>query len=339
MQLNRDKQIVYANEVANELFGYAYQELMGQDIENLYSKLHLPSHFKRIWDNLKSNSTWTGELCLRSHSDRQLWLMCSIAAFAQEGKDGYLLVAFDISKEKEAQYKLLHRSRLVSIGEMAGGIAHEINSPLAAAQLFVERLLEMVKARSHSTIDWDIEFGKLSATIKRIGEIVKTMRRLVGQHGPLPKVTSSLVEIINDTVFLCRERFDRTGIELSLELDRDCLLLCRPSEIGQVILNLLNNSFTSVMNLTDRWVRIKTQVERGAVNIFIVDSGNGIDPNIAMNIMKPFFTTASADKSNMGLGLSISKQIITDHGGQMRYEDKSVNTTFVVSLPTVENQQ
>lgn len=109
--------------------------------------------------------------------------------------------------------------------------------------------------------------------------------------------------------------------------------LINPSQISQVLLNLISNAADAVEGLDEKWIRIELSSEATELaKIRVVDSGSGIDPKLAHKIMEPFFTTKPTDKGT-GLGLSIAKGIVDDHRGTLYIEAGSKNTSFAILLP------
>lgn len=137
----------------------------------------------------------------------------------------------------------------------------------------------------------------------------------------------------------CRERFKHHGIELSLEsTTSEFAVECRPTQISQAILNLLNNAFDAVENLAEKWVRVSVKDMGVALTVAVTDSGKGIPKNIRNKILQPFFTTKEVGKGT-GLGLSISRGIVAGHGGQLFIDASAPNTSFVIRLPKRQNPQ
>lgn len=238
-------------------------------------------------------------------------------------------------KEKiiqEQQVKIISSAKMSSLGEMAGGIAHEINNPLAIIGLSANQICEALAKKPA-----DLAFAKESAekiaqTVRRIGKIVKGLRSFSRSGEKDPFSPSYLKQIIDDTLELCRERFHSGGIQLTVNCPPDLLIPCRAVQISQVILNLLNNSFDAISHLSSPWIQILVGQSDGFVEIRITDSGNGIPPHISEKLMAPFFTTKEVG-SGTGLGLSISKGIVEDHGGTLEYVSESKNTEFLIRLP------
>jgi C4-dicarboxylate-specific signal transduction histidine kinase len=111
-------------------------------------------------------------------------------------------------------------------------------------------------------------------------------------------------------------------------------VFCRPVEISQVLLNLINNAYQAAINLPRPWIKIECEDEEDFYRIRIIDCGPGIPPAIKAKLFQPFFTTKDIGVGT-GLGLSISRGIIEEHLGQLSYVDDAINTTFEIHLPKV----
>ncbi len=142
----------------------------------------------------------------------------------------------------------------------------------------------------------------------------------------------SLNTVIDDTLSFCRSRFDERQIQLRVIAPREVQAECRPVQIGQVILNILNNSISAVQSLSEKWVEIEVGERPGLVQIKITDSGSGIPTNLREKIMEPFFTTKAIGEGT-GLGLSIAQGIIKNHGGRLLVDSACRNTRFVIEFP------
>jgi C4-dicarboxylate-specific signal transduction histidine kinase len=137
-------------------------------------------------------------------------------------------------------------------------------------------------------------------------------------------------ELIADVVELCGENIKHKGIELNIENADNLKILCRPTEIAQVLVNLLSNSIDALENsTTKKWIKISAVNGVGGAEILVEDSGSGITKEVASNLMRPFFTTKSPGKGT-GLGLSISRAILESHGGSLKLDNPFSPTRFVL---------
>jgi signal transduction histidine kinase len=239
------------------------------------------------------------------------------------------LVSLDQLEMQRAQ--LVQSSKMSALGEMAGGIAHEINNPLSVIKGRAEQLARML---SRPEIDRDkaMEITRgIEKTTQRIAAIVKGLRTFSrsGELDPLAKTT--LAEVVAASLELCQEKFKNGGVELRIAQVPSMSLYCRETQISQVILNLLGNAFDAVKGTEKPWVEIAYRELGESVEILVTDSGHGIPPEIETKIMQPFFTTKPVGQGT-GLGLSISKGIIESHHGKLFLNRKCKNTQFVISL-------
>lgn len=290
--------------------------------------------FRKALDGV---SLQNDEECLESN-DSSLWIRWLIKPWRDSDGliCGVVIMLENITNKKEAEMKLTHASKLSALGEMAGGIAHEINNPLS----IIKGYLDLIK-RHHlrGTLDKDIldlYLGKMDVTVGRISRIVNGMKRFSRESSMDEKNVYSIIRIIEDTFDICQERIYNNGILLEL-IDESAGahdILCRPVEISQVILNLINNSFYAVSDQNHPWIKVKLLERNGYLIIEVSDSGSGIDATTQQKLFQPFFTTKEVGEGT-GLGLSISKGIVEEHGGKIYYDPSRSSTTFVIELPLV----
>lgn len=230
------------------------------------------------------------------------------------------------------QLQIVQASRMAALGEMAGGIAHEVNNPLAIIQNGAEQLAELVKSPQ---IDRDLILRLTSAitrTVERIAEIVRGLRSFSRDDAQEPFRPTPVRSIVENVLALCREKLRQNRIRLDLDLPDDSVQVdCHPIQIEQVLLNLIVNARDAVLDLPDKWIRISADSSPTTVTISVTDSGNGIPEPIRHKIFDPFFTTKEIGKS-MGLGLSISRGLVELHRGALELDPSQPNTTFTMRL-------
>ena len=230
--------------------------------------------------------------------------------------------------------QMIAASKLTSLGEMAGGLAHEINSPLNIIQARASDLQEI--AQSGSSLD-SSNVVKATASILRTSErimaVVRGLRTFARDGRADPFEGTSVQTVVEDTLALCRERFSACGITVEVHgLLPDLTIECQGVQISQVLLNLLNNAFDAVQSLTNKWIRVEVSTDAEFLSIAVTDSGRGIPREIAEKAMQPFFTTKPVGKGT-GLGLSISNAIAEAHHGRVWIDSRGPNTRIVLSVP------
>lgn len=230
--------------------------------------------------------------------------------------------------------QLLQSSKMAALGEMSSAMAHEINNPLT---IIVGKSRQIEKALMDKNIyDETIKghLDKINKTVDRISKIIQGLRSFSRSGENDPMLAESLNKIVQETIILCNEKFKMNGVEIIFKPTSDFVIRCRATQLSQVFLNLLNNSYDAIQNLPEKWIHISAEKRADGKTLVIrfADSGNGIDADIQPRIMQPFFTTKDIGKGT-GLGLSISKGIIEDHLGIFYYDPEAKNTTFVIQLP------
>lgn len=235
----------------------------------------------------------------------------------------------------DQQLSLLNASKMSALGEMAGGIAHEINTPLAIISMKVEQLKDSIDENEFEIEDLNRALEVIKRTTNRIAKIVSGLRFFARDGSELPVVTVNLDSIIEETLSFCSEKMRLERIMLTVNrryINESVLIDCRSVEISQVLLNLLNNSSDAINPLPEKWIQLNIIENSDTVEINVIDSGLGIPKELQNKIMQPFFTTKEVGKGT-GLGLSISRGIIDSHSGKFFIDTECVNTKFVIILP------
>ncbi len=258
----------------------------------------------------------------------------------QHGIDETILTAIPIRELKKARQELAlqtaktqYSSKLATLGEMAGGMAHEINNPLAIIRASCEQSLKLVQKDPEKNIARIQEkLNKAIETCERIYKIIQGLRLFSRQADKESFEVVNLSEIVQSTLELCRERFYRFGVNLLAEPTPSIQIECRPTQISQVLLNILNNAFDATLERPNKWVRLEFKTRKDMLEIRVSDSGTGVPLHIQEKIFEPFFTTKGPGHG-MGLGLSISKGIMEDHHGRVIYKDDLGLPTFLLQIP------
>jgi PAS domain S-box-containing protein len=328
------------NAALSQLTGYEESELLGSSIRILLPDSEKEENCSEV-RKLTSGELQAiaGERLYLHKSGKALTTYSHLSCLRDvAGSATHLVWAVDdLSERKLAEQRLLQSAKMSSLGEMAGSIAHEINNPMTVISLSAEQLGMAAEDGVVSTKLVEKISERILNTADRITKIIRGLKAFSrnAEHDPMVEVP--LQTIVDDSLTLCREKFRFHEIDLRVGEIPDVSLSCRPTEISQVLLNLLTNSFDAVDTLNgDKWVALDLDLRSfGKVTIRVTDSGAGIPERIAARIFEPFFTTKELDKGT-GLGLSISKGIIETHGGRFYLDTTAANTSFVIELPLSE---
>jgi signal transduction histidine kinase len=227
-------------------------------------------------------------------------------------------------------------SRLAGLREMAGGLAHEVNNPLALI-LAKASLITLHAERKKLDAGFILEQSKAIAEIvDRIATLVQSLRVFAGIGSVRKSERVCLLDCVQDALGFCRQKITEAGISLDLSpelaetfVKGDRILL------SQVILNLLNNAHDSIRSLPERKILITAQRAGEWIHFAVEDSGSPISMEIQRRLFEPFFTTKPTG-SGTGLGLSISSGILSSHGGELRYDSKADHPRFILELPAIQ---
>jgi len=254
---------------------------------------------------------------------------------------GSVVVFRDISERKKAeeqarqhQLDLAHVARLNTMGEMASGIAHEINQPLTAIATNAHACIRLLDSGADQTEKVSDIIDTISNQAERAGEIIRQLRRFVRKEEPVLQPVN-INDIIDESILLLAPEARKSQVKIELELDRSLVKVpLQTIQIQQVILNLAYNAIDAMSELKDspRLLKIATSMAgSNAVTVTVADTGPGISDEIREELFNPFVTTKT---SGMGLGLSISKGIIDMHMGSLFLNSNSgQGATFRFTLP------
>ncbi|WP_437671124.1 chemotaxis protein CheB [Sorangium sp. So ce131] len=271
----------------------------------------------------------------------ELWveLRTATISFGGEEPSYLILLLFDVTERVRTQRIILSQqeelsrfSKLASLGEVAAGISHEINTPLNVITTktdLLKRLAEREQLGKDRCVRIAAEIDGMVETITNVISGLRSITRMESEQVSPHNVS----ELIREAVRVSGFRLQQAGVQLTFDLPREELVIdCFPVQIVQIFINLINNAVDAVSSLRERWIRIEARSSDGKVVVRVIDSGKGIDPSLAERIMTPFFTTKK-EEHGTGLGLSLSRNIAQHHKGDLRLAVEHKNTCFELELP------
>ncbi|MHC1724724.1 MAG: nitrogen regulation protein NR(II) [Syntrophobacteraceae bacterium] len=305
-----------------------------KDLPVFSSYFQLAGDWEYLADILRREG-FTPDSEIQLKRDDAITISVIMNAAAEKNPDGTIssiqLMAKDISSRKAMEQQLLLADKLASIGQLAAGIAHEINNPLSIILGYTQLLLrneqqgtqthddckKIEKAtRACKTIISDLlSFARSTPTRKGIGDI----------HGALKELLSVI-----------QHQFELDGVHIKSHFDPELpQMLIDEGKMKQVFMNLLMNAKQAIGKKGQIDIRTLYQPENGKALIEVRDTGCGMEAEIRARIFDPFFTTKPTGEGT-GLGLSVSYGIVKDHGGEIRVESKpGAGTLFTVILPVI----
>jgi signal transduction histidine kinase len=255
--------------------------------------------------------------------------------FNEKGEiTGSVIVARDVTKQKRMEEQLIMTDRLASIGELASGIAHELNNPLTSVIGFSQLLLE-----GDVPADMKEDLGTVYSEAQRAAVIVKNLLTFARKHAPV-KQLCQVNTVIEDVLRLRAYEQKVNNIEIEKRLEPNLPeIMIDNFQMQQVFLNIVVNGEFAMLESHHRGkLTITTKKYDNFIKITITDDGPGIARENLKHIFDPFFTTKEVGKGT-GLGLSICHGIVTEHGGQIyARSEEGQGATFVVELPLINEQ-
>lgn len=248
---------------------------------------------------------------------------------------------------KESQEKLINQtvqliqaSKTRALGEMAGGLSHEVNNSLMVILGTVRQLERRLKEDRVIDADYENRIQKMSGAIHKIKTVIDGLRYFSLEREHVPMETVSLGEIMERTLNYCQEMLKAHGVHVTVARVPAVFIDAHPMELTQAMFNIMKNADEAVSALEDtyqRWVRIGYELEDGKVHIRISNGGPVIPAENRDKLFLPFFTTKDVNEGT-GLSLSIAKGILKEHGGDLSFDERDGVTNFVLELPTVSRR-
>lgn len=337
--------ILRFNPAAEAMFGYSESELAGRNVNVL-----MPSPHKDRHDGYLKSYRHTREAAIigigreveglkRDGSTFPMFL--SVGEIKREEGSRFVGIIHDLSEVRRSreqvrtlEEQLLHADRLVTLGELTAGIAHEINQPLTAIAAYADAGRNLIERGA------DVQVQDLQAICERIAEqsrraaaVVQRLRKLV-RSGTVSKARHDIDQIIKNILLLFEFELKRAKTELIYTPSKQVQeLYVDEIHIQQIIVNLVKNSLDAIVQAGLQNGRIEIRVDRDATDtlISVTDNGPGVDEEHRGRLFEPFFTTKAA---GVGLGLSICRNIAGAHGGNLRHaQPEEGGSRFTLSLP------
>lgn len=236
----------------------------------------------------------------------------------------------------EYLFHLLHSNKMVSLGEMAGGVAHEINTPLSTLALCLEMIeMELSSPKADITkVSGYVNRGM--TTVKRIASIVKGLVSICRDNKSQELNFFKIEDVVTDITSVCLDKFKFQAIPLEIQIGKELNSMeikVERTQLSQILLNLVNNAYDACLENNVKWVKLKIDlIANSILNILVMDSGNGISVEKAGKIFEPFFTTKEVGKGT-GLGLYLCHNIVKSMEGKIYVDQSQKNTCFHIEIP------
>lgn len=332
LYLADDLDVAGVNKTAEQLFGVPAKRLIST---NLFDLLEVGEHDRDLLRDafLYKRPVRNQEIRIFLGGGER-WLSMNLVFINDNETDlGAVITLQDVTDYRQLQDSVAIREKLVAMGQLAAGVAHELNTPLGNMLGYSQLLREAAGGQGKLTEYADI----IGEETKRCSRIVQDLLNYARQDrcSGDPCDIGPLIGELVETFVACRLR--RHNISVTLDLPAAPLLVDRGcGQLDIVLTNLILNAMQAVSSVEEPAIRIGAQEESGFVAVFVEDNGGGIPPDLRSRIFDPFFTTKDVGDGS-GLGLSISQAMMVRRGGYIRHDPEYTGgARFILRLPAVQ---
>ena len=331
---NSAGEIVDLNPATWEMGGYTREEFLVKPIEQ-----HIHESSKTAFGQFMHSVTEGKSFVIEAKGYRKdgsiVNLETRTVPMQYQGKPHVLSISRDITEQKRASRELARQrealrqsEKLSAMGELLAGVAHELNNPLA---ILMGRTALLEAKTQDSNIKTEVE--KIHTAAERCSRIVHTFLSMARQRKP-ERIEGNLNEIVESAIELLGYSLRTSGIELSTQMAPDLPdQLLDVDQIGQVVINLLVNAQHALVEQSEpRLISVESGVLLETTYLRVADNGPGVPANLRQRIFDPFFTTKKGDVGT-GIGLSVSRGIVREHGGELKLLEKEGGAVFELVLP------
>jgi PAS domain S-box-containing protein len=324
--------MVDVNPAYERIYGYSRGESLCRK-PNLLRGPHIPAQVdEEMWRDLRDpqRGFWSGEILIRDLTGKERPVLLSVTSIrdASGNVTHYLGVEVDLSAQRSWEQLAAHPDRLALVGQLAAGVAHEINTPLANVMLIAESL------RRRATDPWVI--ARLETMTDQIDAAARIVRGLLdfARRDEPHSVEVDLVAVARETVNFLRGK-QSAGVEILESYPSGAVpVLGDRGQLMQVFTNLMNNAYDAMGGVGRLRVSVRTNGRRAEFEI--IDHGPGIRPEVLAQLFEPFFTT-KPEGEGTGLGLAICRGVVQSHHGAITARNvPGAGAGFLVSLPIIE---
>ncbi len=338
--IGKDYKVVILNKIASilseELFGIELKE--GISLNDLLEYIKV-INFEEYFNKAIKGEYCTSEVSFVSIKGKKHWMSIDYYPVVTEDNEimGICLAALDITERKQSEEISLQSSKLAAIGEMAAGMAHELNQPITAIKLFIEILKDLTEEDEFKSEDFKTNLNNIHELNEKINSIVKEVRYFARpSQNVLTKVC--LNEVVKKSLQILRPQYESAGVTFDIQFDKELSnIFGNSNQLEQVVINILRNAAESVDSTKVKKITIVTFETSSDIHLSIKDTGSGIPEESLNKLFIPFYTT-KVKGEGMGLGLSICYRIIKEHDGSIVVRSElGTGTEFEVVIPKIIN--
>ena len=334
----KNMKIIDCNDSVRKVYGFTKHDILQTSFLDLFAEEEREYYVSRIRTSNALNQV------RQIHSDgKTIYVNIRIAAVSDYlGRETLLVTTSDITAKLMAEQQLIQASKMATLGEMATGVAHELNQPLSVIKTASSFLKK--KAANKMTIQHDIlqtMTEEIDSHVDRASGIINHLREF-GRKSDVKMEFVQMNDAFDRAYNIFRQQLKLRQIEVVMNMEEDLPpIMADSNRLEQVFVNLLINARDAIeenrkAENKEKKIFVKTSSKGDMVTIEIKDTGGGIPKSIVDKIFEPFFTTKKVGKGT-GLGLSISYGIVQDYNGSIRVEtQEGVSSTFIIQFPIMD---
>lgn len=316
------------------MLGIERSRLIKKPFSNYILKEYQDEFFLHRGKVLDTSEKQTCEIKLKNKQGNEFYAQLeSVPSLDPKGRKTCRTSVIDVTVRKHAEAQLIQMVKISAMGEMAGGLAHELNSPLCGLLPMIEKYKNEAKEDTKEKMELSLMLRACEHMARIVRDFSSFSRRSKGDHYEL-----DLNEVIENTLSFSLSNIMKKGIQIIKEYE-DALPMVKGdmTALQQVVLNMVSNAGDAMPDGGRLIIKTKVSADNKNVVMEFIDNGAGIHKNDLKKIFDPFFTTKRPGKG-VGLGLSVSHTIIQKHGGEITVESKpGQGTKFRISLPAVRS--
>ena len=323
------------NKAGEGIMGVPPEKVVGKTVHDL---VHPELAFiyaaddERIFRSGKPSCVDREDFVTPSGTRKSVWTR-KVPTYDEQGNPDLLIsIAHDITEEvavrealEKERVRSLQNAKMATLGEMSASIAHEINNPLA----ILSASLQLLPRYRENAERFESKLVSMESAVHRIVRIVSGLRKLSRSSQCSQREVLDITAILEEVLVLTEVKSKAHSVVVEIEASGAAFILCNEIEIQQILINLISNAIDAVKTLQDRWVRIRILKSAGHVILQVRDSGRGIPDEVTARLFEPFFTTKPVGEGT-GIGLSIVKGILDEHGASIEVLKYDPHTCFQI---------
>jgi histidine kinase len=336
----RTHEVLDANPMAVEVYGYARKDLVGKPFSHLgpeFTEACL-STFSAQDSEAMAGCVFYPKVLHYKKGNKPFYVNVHACGTNYEDRPAIIVSATDITDMIEMDAQIIQASKMKTLGEMSAGMAHELNQPLNAIKIGSEFLNLMSEKGEYASDKMHRVVSEISVQVDRAAEIINTLRAF-GRKSDMSRERLDLNKPVKNVLSIIGQQLKLENISIRLDLGQNLpFIQAHSNRLEQVLFNLVTNARDAI-NMQEeggrgeRSITIQTFARNGRVSVSVCDTGAGMPDSVRNKIFEPFFTTKETGKG-MGLGLAISYGIVKDYQGEINVSsEEGTGTTFTLSFP------